>query len=784
MKKILLLNIVMLLIAFFTKAQAPTYINTTFNINAGVPVTWYGDVIFGPNAVVYLEDGAVGIFYGKNMVVDPGATFIALPGNNQIGTGTIIFRENNPNYAGYPLQQTLNGGFTSGNNPSLLNIEIDNGNGLSLTGNTRLTNQVKFTKGDLFLNNYNLVLGAFASLVNYDVNKHVVTNGLGVLTKESIANNGSFIFPVSMISGEYTPVTIANTVATRNLSVQVKDYVNSTSIETTFVTKGMLRTWQITSNNPGSATVTLQHNAATNTNGPGTNESLFNNAQAFVSQQLTPGVWSQSCTGTNGGSPISIHTGTNFIIPTAIDATAFFSKQTVSCTDLIVTKSVNNATPTIGNNLTFTIVVKNNGIGDATGVKVTDQLPAGYTYVSATVTAGTYNNATGIWTVGTLLNGTTATLTVTATVKATGSYVNTAVIAGNETDPDVSNNVSTVNPTPGTLQANLGVVKAVNIAAPIIGSHVIFTIVANNAGPNNATNVKVADVLQAGYTYVSSAVTTGTFDNLSGTWTIGNFANGATATMTITAKVNANGSYANTATIAGAELDPVPNNNTSTMSTVPNAAMVDLSIVKSAVLMPTSIGEEFDYLLEVKNIGANLATEIVATDILPTGLVYVSSLTNYGLATYNTSTRTMNWSIENLAVGAAITLTIKVKTDVEGVIVNTATVGGKEQDMNLANNTSTISKEIFGLRMPNVITPNGDGKNDVLKFPGINAYPENTLSIFNRWGNEVWHSNGAYQENWSGEGLNEGTYYFILRVKDKTGKWQTFSPRWITLLKD
>lgn len=773
----------MLFIAFFTKAQAPTYINTTFNINAGVPVTWYGDVTFGPNAVVYIEDGALGIFYGKNMVIDPGATFIALPGNNQIGTGTIVFRENNPNYAGYPLQQTLNGGFTSGNNPSLLNIEIDNANGVSLTGNTRLTNQVKFTKGHIFLNNFDLVLGAFASLNNYDVTKHVVTNGTGVLTKEAIANAASFIFPVSIAGTDYTPATVTNTVATRNLSVQVKDYASSAAIESTFVTKGMDRTWQITSNTAGSANVILQHNAASNTNGTGTNESAFNNVYAYVSQQQTPGVWSQSCTGINGGVPISINTGTNFNVPNSVNTTAFFTKKTVTCTDLSVVKTVNNATPTVGGNLTFTILVRNIGVVDATGVIVTDQLPSGYTYVSSTVTAGAYNNATGIWTVGTLLNGANATLTVTATVKDTGSYANMAVVSGTETDPDPSNNSSTVTPTPGALQANLGVVKTVNNAAPTIGSNVVFTLAANNAGPNNATNVKVTDMLPAGYTYVSSTVTTGTFDNIAGVWTIGNFANGATATMTITAKVNATGPYANTAVIAGAELDPVPANNTSTIKPVPNAAMVDLYIAKTVSVATTSIGEEFDYTLTVKNIGANLATEVVATDILPAGLIYVSSSTNYGLANYNTSTRTINWSIGDLAIGATVTLAIKVKTDVEGVVVNKATVDSKEKDVNLANNTSTISKEIFGLRMPNVITPDGDGKNDVLKFPGIKAYPENSLAVFNRWGNEVWHSNGAYQENWTGEGLNEGTYYFMLRLKDKTGKWQTFI-RWITLLKD
>lgn len=764
-------------------AQAPTYINTTLNINAGVPVSWYGDVTFGPNAVVYIEDGGIGLFYGKNMVIDPAATFIALPGNNQTGTGRIIFRDNNPTYPGYPLQQTLNGGFSSGNNPSLLNIEVDNAEGVSLLGNTRVANVVTFTRGHIYLNNFNLVLGSFASLANYGVTKHIITNGTGVLTREGIAANGNFVFPVSIANTEYTPATVTNNSANRSISVQVKDYTSSASVESTFATKGMDRTWQITSNIAGAANVTLQHNAVTNANGPGTNESLFNNAMAFVSQQLTPGVWYQSCTGSNGGSPISINTGTNFILPNNVDATAFFSKKTVSCTDLMVIKTVNNAVPTVGSDLKFTIEVKNNGAVDATGVTVTDLLPTGYTYISSTVSTGAYNNATGIWNVGNLAHGASATLTVTARVNATGAYANRAVITGNESDPDPSNNESTVTPTPGTIQANLGVVKSVNIAAPLIGSNVVFTIAVNNAGPNNATNVKVTDLLTEGYTYLSSTVTTGTFDGPSGTWTIGNMANGANATMTMTARVNAGGPYSNTATIAGAEADPVPGNNSSTVTTVPNAAMVDLSIVKSTDIKPISIGEEFDYLLTVQNIGANLSTGAVAGDILPDGLTYVSSQTGYGTTSYNATNRTVTWTIGELAANATVTMTIKVKTDLAGLYPNTATVKSSEQDVNPVNNTSTIIKEIFGLRMPNVITPDGDGLNDALKIPGLKAYPENSMAVFNRWGNEVWRSAGAYQDNWTGEGLNEGTYYFMLRLRDKTGKWQTFI-RWVTLIRD
>ncbi|MBC8988543.1 hypothetical protein H9X96_22615, partial [Pedobacter sp. N36a] len=72
------------------------------------------------------------------------------------------------------------------------------------------------------------------------------------------------------------------------------------------------------------------------------------------------------------------------------------------------------------------------------------------------------------------------------------------------------------------------------------------------------------------YTYVSSAPAAGTtYDPLTGLWNIGTMINASTATLTITAKVNAAGIYANTATITGTENDPTPGNNTPTSTPVP-----------------------------------------------------------------------------------------------------------------------------------------------------------------------------------------------------------------------
>ncbi|WP_157477099.1 DUF11 domain-containing protein, partial [Lysobacter sp. Root690] len=80
----------------------------------------------------------------------------------------------------------------------------------------------------------------------------------------------------------------------------------------------------------------------------------------------------------------------------------------------------------VGTNVTFTVTVSNNGPSAAAGVNVNDQLPAGYTLVSATPSVGTYNAGTGVWAVGALASGANATLQIVATVLPTGPYANTA----------------------------------------------------------------------------------------------------------------------------------------------------------------------------------------------------------------------------------------------------------------------------------------------------------------------------------------------------------------------
>ncbi len=116
--------------------------------------------------------------------------------------------------------------------------------------------------------------------------------------------------------------------------------------------------------------------------------------------------------------------------------------------DLQLTKSVDNATPTVGSNVVFTVTVTNNdaspGVSTASGVTVKDVLPADLTYVSDD--SGAYNSTTGIWTIGTIAPGASATIQVTATVTTGGTKTNFAQVnTANQTDFDSTPDNNTDN---------------------------------------------------------------------------------------------------------------------------------------------------------------------------------------------------------------------------------------------------------------------------------------------------------------------------------------------------
>jgi gliding motility-associated-like protein len=74
---------------------------------------------------------------------------------------------------------------------------------------------------------------------------------------------------------------------------------------------------------------------------------------------------------------------------------------------------------------------------------------------------------------------------------------------------------------------------------------------------------------------------------------------------------------------------------------------------------------------------------------------------------------------------------------------------------------------------PNVITANNDQINDLLEFKYLEFYPNNSLVVLNRWGNVVFEKVG-YANDWNGDNLNAGTYFYSLIVNDGEQEYKGF----------
>ncbi|WP_443944161.1 gliding motility-associated C-terminal domain-containing protein [Pedobacter sp. AW1-32] len=208
----------------------------------------------------------------------------------------------------------------------------------------------------------------------------------------------------------------------------------------------------------------------------------------------------------------------------------------------------------------------------------------------------------------------------------------------------------------------------------------------------------------------------------------------------------------------------------------------DVAITKRSEQRQVYSNQVFEYYLDVRNNGVDDASLVHILDILPENLQFESlAEPTMGLALYDPATRTIKWDIESLRNAEFAELVIRVRSKQAGMVSNTATVSAHEYDPNLKNNTSTDQKEIAGLHVPNVFTPNGDGKNDTFHIENLDAFDQNQLTIINRWGSTVYQSN-KYLNDWTANGLSDGTYFYIVKVRNGSGDWLEYKG-YITIIR-
>ncbi|MFY7798296.1 MAG: DUF4114 domain-containing protein [Dolichospermum sp.] len=296
-----------------------------------------------------------------------------------------------------------------------------------------------------------------------------------------------------------------------------------------------------------------------------------------------------------------------------------FVETPIFPTDLLLTSDATNTPINLGDKITYTLTVTNNGDGQATGIKLTDNIGSlGVKDVLATSSQGTAtidSNGNVTAQLGKLNKGEKATVTITATSIVADTLINTAFVTSNEDDLDTANNFliqnKAVNPITPT-SADLELTQTIDNPNPKIGDEVNFTLTLTNKGVGIASSIKVQDILSSDLDFVSAVPEQGTYDSQTGLWDVGNMRDNLTRTLKIIAKANKDVSITNTAEIiAVAETDPdsTPNNNNPNeddqASVTLNAALAIPTLAKTADDIFTIFGGSGNPKLQVTLAGRN-----------------------------------------------------------------------------------------------------------------------------------------------------------------------------------
>ena len=391
--------------------------------------------------------------------------------------------------------------------------------------------------------------------------------------------------------------------------------------------------------------------------------------------------------------------------------------------DLSIT---NTATPNpviAGNNITYTVVVTNNGAATASTVAFSEAIPANTTFVSATpspVTGWTCGVLGGTLTCSnpTVAAGASTTFTVVVTVNSgtpAGTFItDTANVSSATTDPNPNNNSATATVVVATAgQSDLSVTSAASPNPITDGNNITYTQVVANSGPAASGTATFTDTIPSGSTFVSFGVPSGwncgTLPAVGGTGTItctiASLAVNATANFPLVVKASlgdAPGStIINTANInipCSSASDPnCANNSATTTVYVASPTQADVAITKTASPDPVEQGTNLTYTLQVTNNGPATAQGVTVTDPIPGEVTYASVATSQGTCTYTVSTTTVSCSLGNLSVGSLVVITINVNANTfssSTLSTNTATVSATTGDPNLSNNTASFASTI------------------------------------------------------------------------------------------
>ncbi len=394
---------------------------------------------------------------------------------------------------------------------------------------------------------------------------------------------------------------------------------------------------------------------------------------------------------------------------------------TLTYPDLTITKTDGQPTYVPGASLTYTIVVRNVGNGDATGVTVSDNIPSqilSWTWTCVTTGGATCNGSGGSITTNfsdtvNLPAGSSITYTVTAQTDpaATTDLTNTANVTppAGITDPTPSNNTASDTDTP-TPQADLSVTKDDGVLVYVPGGTLTYTITVSNAGPSNAPGALVSDAIPVqftSWTWTCAGSTGGATGcdgygpgsaNFSDTV---NLPAGSSITYTVTAQIasSATGNLTNTVSVTAPSgvTDTDTTNNTASDTDTPNAQAA-ISVTKDDGVSEYIPGASLTYTITVTNGGPSDALGVSVVDNIPAQFAswtWTCTTTGGATCTGSGGSITTNFSdTVNLPAGSSITYTVvaQIASSATGDLTNTVTISHPADttpDDNTASDTDT-----------------------------------------------------------------------------------------------
>jgi large repetitive protein len=358
--------------------------------------------------------------------------------------------------------------------------------------------------------------------------------------------------------------------------------------------------------------------------------------------------------------------------------------------DLSLTDSASPASVVQGQDVSFTLTAADGGPSDAPNTVITDVLPDGLSFVSAS--AGCTNSSGTVTCVaGSLADGADAAYTVVVEARQVGSLVDAASVTSGAVDPNTSNNSAD-----GALTVGPAVDLAIGDAGPATvaaGGSASYAWTVSNDGPSDGTGVSVSDVLAAGETFESVTTPAGwscTSPAVGANGTVtcshaGVYPDGASDVFDLSVNVGfglADQTVLDAPSVSGDETDPDLSNNTPSVSTAVGPA-ADLSLTDSP--SPTSVvrDAQVTYTLVASNAGPDNATGVVVTDVLPSGLSFVSAssgcVNSLGVVTC---------SLGSIADGFSQTATVVVRAEADGHQVDSASVSADQPDPDMSNNSA------------------------------------------------------------------------------------------------